>query len=266
MCLSFFDYGAQRFKEVVRPGILCAFDFDGTLAPIVTIPEKASMPTGIRHRLAELCSLTPTAVITGRSLPDIRERLGCEPTFVVGNHGLEGVPGWENDAAHYAHLCNEWADALTAALQDHVRFDPGIRIESKAYSLSVHYRLARDHAKAQQQLTELFSELLPGVRVMPGKCVFNLLPPHAIDKGIALEQLMQLCGASGAVYIGDDVTDEDVFQRRQDHVLTIRVGRDSASAAEFFVNHRLHVFEVLDKLINRLRSTSSQIWYGGAGT
>jgi len=94
---------------------------------------------------------------------------------------------------------------------------------------------------------------------MPGKCVFNLLPPHAIDKGIALEQLMQLCGASGAIYIGDDVTDEAVFQRKLNNVLTIRVGRDSTSAAEFFVNHRLHVFEVLDKLIDCLRGTSSQI-------
>ncbi|HEX7635635.1 MAG TPA: trehalose-phosphatase [Noviherbaspirillum sp.] len=253
MCLLFFDYGAQRFDEVVRPGVLCAFDFDGTLAPIVTMPEKASLPAGIQRRLNELCSLTPTAVITGRSLPDIRERLGCEPTFVVGNHGLEGVPGWEGDAARHAQLCSEWGGVLAAVLQDHMRFDPGIRIENKTYSLSVHYRLARDHAKAQAQLAELFAGLLPGVRVMPGKCVFNLLPQDAVDKGVALERLIKACGAPGAVYVGDDVTDEDVFRRRQDNILTIRVGRDSASAAEFFVNHRLHVFDVLDSLISRLR-------------
>jgi len=44
---------------------------------------------------------------------------------------LEGVPGWENDAAHYAQLCSEWADVMAAALQDHARFDRGIRIEAK---------------------------------------------------------------------------------------------------------------------------------------
>lgn len=257
MSLPFFENGTQRFEEVVRPGALCAFDFDGTLAPIVTMPEKATLPVGMRHRLARLNGLTPTAVITGRSVADVRERLGFEPAFVVGNHGLEGVPGWEHDSTRHARLCEEWADMLANVLQDRARFDPGIRIEKKTYSLSVHYRLARDQARAQAQLSELFATLLPGARAMPGKCVFNLLPPDAADKGIALERLMEACGASSAVYVGDDVTDEDVFRRRLRNVLTIRVGRDNASAAEFFVNHRLHVSEVLDLLIGRLRGGES---------
>ncbi|HJV51249.1 MAG TPA: trehalose-phosphatase, partial [Noviherbaspirillum sp.] len=193
--MSFFENGAQRFEEIVQPGVLCAFDFDGTLAPIVTVPEKASAPAGIRHRIDELSALTPTAVITGRSLSDIRGRLGCAPTFVVGNHGLEGVPGWERDAVRHAQLCADWSALLAAALSDHARFDPGIRVEGKTYSLSVHYRLARDQEKARQQLEQLFAELLPQARAMAGKCVFNLLPPDAMDKGIALERLMQASGA-----------------------------------------------------------------------
>lgn len=257
MCLPFFEHGAQRFEEVVRPGILCAFDFDGTLAPIVTMPEKAAIPAGIRHRLDRLGSLAPTAVITGRSVADIRKRLGCEPTFVIGNHGLEGLPGWERDAARHKQLCEEWEAMLAEALRDRSRFDPGIRIERKTYSLSVHYRLARNRTQAHAQLSELFASLLPGVRAMPGKCVFNLLPPDAADKGIALQRLMESCGAHSAVYVGDDVTDEDVFRRRQENILTIRVGRDAASAADFYVNHRLHVSEVLDLLIGRLRGAES---------
>lgn len=253
MTISFFEHGGQRCEEVVRPGVLCAFDFDGTLVPIVTQPERARLPAGIRRRLNELTCLAPTAIITGRSLADIRERVDCRTTYLVGNHGIEGVPGHEDEAARHAQFCREWMAELGHVLQDHARFDPGIRIEDKTYSLSVHYRLARNRELVEAQLARLFVELLPEARVMGGKCVFNLLPPGAVDKGIALERLMQACGATHAVYVGDDVTDEDVFRRKQEQVLTVRVGHESGSAAEFFVNHRIHMCELLDILIDRLR-------------
>src|SRR4051794_19629681 len=95
MSLSFSEYGLQRLDEIVTPGMLCGFDFDGTLAPIVTEPHRAEVPLDVLRRLVELCECTPVAVITGRSLADIRARLDFSPDFVAGNHGLEGVPGWE---------------------------------------------------------------------------------------------------------------------------------------------------------------------------
>jgi trehalose 6-phosphate phosphatase len=199
-----------------------------------------------------LATVAPVAVITGRSLADIRDRLGFEPHFIVGNHGLEGVPGWEHDAERHRQLCGQWLRTLTAALTDHTIFDPGIRIESKAYSISVHYRLARNKSKAEMQLAELFGKLEPPVRVMAGKCVFNLLPQDAADKGVALQKLMQLSGAASAIYVGDDVTDEDVFRLNRREVLTVRIGYANDSAAEFYLRHRLQMFRLLDELNSRL--------------
>ena len=258
MTLLFSEAGLRRLDDIVRPGILCVFDFDGTLSPIVTQPDKAHLPLDIRQRLAELSNHAPVAIITGRSVTDIRPRLEFEPDFLVGNHGLEGVPGWEQHSLHYEKLCRDWRHMLSAGLQDQTRFDPAIWIEDKHYSLSVHYRLARDRSKAEMQLAELFAGLMPPARVIAGKCVFSLLPRDAADKGSALEQLMRISGAHSAIYVGDDVTDEDVFQLRRRDLLSVRVEHAPGSAAEFFLHHWLDIVQLLDALIQRLREQQAR--------
>jgi len=244
--------GKDRLDEIVKPRLLCVFDFDGTLSPIVTIPDQARLPPAILMRLRKLSDLAQIAIITGRSLDDIRPRLGFEPDFIVGNHGLEGVPGWENRRQSYESLCLTWKETLCAALEDKAIYDPGIRIENKRYSLSVHYRLARNHAKTEKQLMALFDSLSPPPRVIAGKCVFSLIPTDAANKGKALEKLMQISNAPSAIYVGDDVTDEDVFEMQRDNLMSIRIGLSNTSAAKFFLPHQPEIVQMLDDLIGRL--------------
>jgi trehalose 6-phosphate phosphatase len=47
MAVSFFEQGGARLADKVRPGSLCAFDFDGTLAPIVTNPDRAGVSVAV---------------------------------------------------------------------------------------------------------------------------------------------------------------------------------------------------------------------------
>ncbi|HJV53976.1 MAG TPA: trehalose-phosphatase [Noviherbaspirillum sp.] len=242
--------GRRRLDEFARPGLLCAFDFDGTLAPIVPRPEQARLPDAIRGQLVQLSELAPVAVITGRSLADIRGRLGFEPDFIVGNHGLEGVPGWEANAARHRALCDGWREQLARALPK--LQDPGILVEDKRYSLSLHYRRACN-ADAASRLAGLFRLLQPPPRVVPGKQVFNLVPPDAPHKGAALQQLMKAHGASRALYAGDDVTDEDAFRLPRREVLSIRIEHAPHSAAEFFLAHPQDVALLLSELLSRLR-------------
>lgn len=252
MSLPFFEYGAARLDEIVQPGMLCAFDFDGTLAPIVKEPERAAMPSAISRRLMMLSEHVQVAIITGRSIEDIGVRLDFLPDYVVGNHGIEGIPGWESLADDFRQRCLDWERRLALALNDRAIFDPGIRIENKGYSLSVHYRLARDRTDAEVQLGRLFAKLLPDAHVIGGKCVFNLLPSDAINKGTALERLMEASGASGVLYVGDDVTDEDVFRLQRKDLLTVRVEEASDSAAEFHLHHRVEMVRLLDELLVRV--------------
>lgn len=249
----FSDAGMRRLDNIVQPGLLCAFDFDGTLAPIVTQPDAVLLPQNVLQRLIELSRHAPIAILTGRSIADIAPRLGFRTDYLVGNHGLEGVPGWQARSDAYAALCQAWKAALTAALQDYSRYDPGIVLEDKRYSLSVHYRLARDQARAEEQLTTLLSSLQPPARIVAGKCVFSVVPPDGADKGSALAELMRISGAPGAVYVGDDVTDEDVFRLKRTDLLSVRVERAQESDAEFFLEDVHGIAQFLDELTDRFR-------------
>lgn len=252
MTSLFSPEGRRRFDELVQPGLLCAFDFDGTLAPIVPQPAQARLPQDIRLHLTALAEHAPVAIITGRSVADISARLGFSPDFIVGNHGLEGVPDWEAQAAQHERLCAGWraqvADALRAP-----EFDPGILLEDKRYSLSLHYRQAADPALAAQGLQALFARLEPAPRVVAGKYVFNLLAEDACNKGSALEQLMRVCGAGSALYVGDDVTDEDVFRLRRPDILSVRIEQSADSAADFFLPQAEDILRLLEELTERLR-------------
>jgi len=257
MHLLFSEEGNARLAEVAQPGLLCAFDFDGTLAPIVLKPEHARLPDEIRRHLIALLAYAPIAIITGRSIEDIHSRLGFEPDFVIGNHGLEGVPGWEAQARRHQALCVEWRAQLAAALE---QYDPAIQLEDKRYSLAVHYRHASDGRDAEIRLQRLFALLDPMPRIVSGKYVFNLLPQDSGNKGNALEQLMAMSGARHAIYVGDDVTDEDVFRLERDHVLSIRIEHASDSAAEFFVPRPEDIVRLLTDLVGRLRLEDAVNW------
>lgn len=261
----FSERGLARLSEAVADRLLCAFDFDGTLAPIVPVPDQAILPGEIRERLVRLASRAPLAVITGRSLEDIRGRLapgsGLEPDFIVGNHGMEGVPGMESDAARHERQCAEWhvqlARALAAAGNG---IDDGVQVEDKRYSLSVHYRHAQNPDVAARALQPLFAALTPPPRVVAGKCVYNLVPQDAAHKGTALERLMQASDARHALYVGDDVTDEDVFRLRRHDVLSVRIGPGDDSAADFFLKRQSDIVLLLDELASRLEAASALNW------
>ncbi|HEY0846959.1 MAG TPA: trehalose-phosphatase [Noviherbaspirillum sp.] len=259
MALLFSSEGHRRLDDFARHGLLCAFDFDGTLAPLVPMPEQASLPEEIRERLVELTDYAPVAIITGRSVPDICDRLRFDPDFVVGNHGLEGVPGWEEHSEQHRALCAGWMRQLQRALDD-MSHASGIQIEDKRYSISVHYRQARDPAQASRALERLFHTLSPVPRIIDGKFVFNLLPEDGADKGIALERLMQSCGAHRAIYVGDDVTDEDVFALQRPDVLSVRIEHHEASAADFHLEKPQDILQLLEEIRNRLHAAGSRNW------
>lgn len=251
MVALYSEHGLRRLDEFVRPGLLCAFDFDGTLAPIVPQPDQAKLPEGIRQHLIQLSEYAPVAIITGRAVDDIRLRLDFQPDFVVGNHGLEGLPGWEANAARHRAQCEHWRAQLTHALRENA--DAGVFIEDKRYSLSLHYRHAAGQAAVQRMLTTLFGQLSPTPRVVAGKHVFNLMPTDAAHKGGALQQLMKLTGARQALYVGDDVTDEDAFRLSRHDVLSIRIEQMAHSAAEFFLPQLEDVAQLLGELTQRLQ-------------
>jgi trehalose 6-phosphate phosphatase len=240
---------ADVLFRLARARCLLAFDFDGTLAPIVEKPDEARMRDETAALLATLCTLYPCAVISGRSKADVISKLGNASTkYVIGNHGLEPGP----NLVEYEHEMRTVLQALVPPLS----LVPGIQLEDKRYSLAIHYRhAARKHETCLLIERVVESMNLP-VRIVLGKEVVNVMPAGAPNKGNALEQLSDIEGSDATLYIGDDVTDEDVFRLsspQQFHardLLTVRVGQSPLSAAQYFLGNQREIDRLLAMLIS----------------
>ncbi len=246
----FSPQGEAAMARFIRKDTLLAFDFDGTLAPIVPLPDAARTPTAICLAMRRLCEIASVAVITGRSVADIRERLDFAPRYIVGNHGAEGLPG-STSSDEPCPDAEAWIRQIDAARHS---FPPGIVLENKGHSLSLHYRTAANRAIAKQAIDALVPTLSPQPRVIGGKCVVNLLPANASDKFDALLALQRHEGASNALFIGDDETDENVFRRALPDWLTIRVGHDTPSAAAYCLNSQNEMASLIQRIDGMIRS------------
>jgi trehalose 6-phosphate phosphatase len=248
---AFSKDGLAALRRLRGRRLLAAFGFDGTLAPIALRPEQVVTPPGTRAAVGRLRGLCATAVISGRGRDDVNARLGVVVDYVVGNHGIDGLPGAERELAECVAVNQRWLSQLRNG--DELRaLDHGILLENKGVSLSVHYRQARDAAQAVARLPTAFARLQPAPRIVAGKMVFNLLPPSAVDKGTAMLRLLEVSGADAGFYVGDDVTDEDVFRLHQPDLLTVRVGRDDSSQARLYLRAPSEIPRLIDALISEL--------------
>ncbi|RZA00072.1 MAG: trehalose-phosphatase, partial [Proteobacteria bacterium] len=122
----------KKLNAFLEPGTLLAFDFDGTLAPIVPKPDDAALDKAMVTLLEPLCQLAPVAVVSGRGVKDVKERVPFKLVACVGNHGMEGVPAHRAQAVKAARAVKAWHKTIRKELGK----EPGLLVEDKKYSLS----------------------------------------------------------------------------------------------------------------------------------
>lgn len=227
---------------------LYAFDFDGTLSKIVRNPQDATIKSSIDLLLRELAKHAPVAIISGRSIADLKTHLKFIPPHIIGNHGLEGL-GTRPDALDLAHkICENWRRYLESHLPK-AELAAGMEIEDKSFSIAIHYRKCAAKKKAKIDILNVVANLDPKPRIILGKCVVNLLPPGAPHKGVALVELMFQTGIKSAFYIGDDDTDEDVFSLPNARIFSVRVGKKDTSQAQFYLHEQKDVERLLKTIL-----------------
>ena len=234
--------------EFVCSEVLLAFDYDGTLAPIVNDPKRARMRAQTRELLSELTKLYPVVVISGRAQSELLKKLrGVGVREMIGNHGMEP---W-HASSRYLSEVERWLprlDAAAGALK-------GVVVEDKGYSVAVHYRLSRGKKDARAAILKAAAEL-GDTRVVGGKQVVNILPNGAPHKGTALEKARERLQCDMAIYVGDDETDEDVFALDQPgRLLSIRVGKKRGSAAAYYLASQRAIDDLLAALAEHRRGS-----------
>ena len=211
--------------------LLIATDFDGTIAPIVNDPGSAAPLGAALETLRELARQRRTyvAIVSGRSSEDLASLLGPSDDFIlVGSHGAE-MPGEEESLMTSARRSllkriDHELSAIAAGL-------PGSRLERKPLSMAFHDREADDEdaATAHYQIRSTLGQT-PGITMKKGKRVVELCVVDA-NKGEAIRTLRRRLGATAVVYLGDDVTDEDVFSVLEPSDLSVKVGLGRSDAA-----------------------------------
>lgn len=222
--------------------VLVAFDYDGTLAPIVQDPQEAWMRARTRALLAKVAQRYRCAVISGRAQWDLLRRMrGIGIVEAIGNHGLEP----SRHPGRFVKLVRAWLPKLERRLAGFA----GVVIEDKGFSLAVHYRRSREKRRARAAIRQAIAALTD-FRIINGKLVFNLVPEGAPHKGIALRSARARFKCDTAIYVGDDETDEDVFGLDEPgRLLAVRVGASVRSRADYFIRNQRSIDAFLKTLL-----------------
>jgi trehalose 6-phosphate phosphatase len=250
MKLLFSSVGLNALHSVARSPALYAFDYDGTLSPIVQNSKHAEIPEETLALLRALSARAPVAIITGRRLQDLKQRLGFRPRYLVGNHGVEGLGLSSRQLREAISLSKRWTRQLNLLLA--AERANGVEVENKKYSISIHYRRAKSRRGASAKIRAALKTLEPKARLVPGKCVVNVVPFGFPDKGTALLKLLKMAKLKSALYAGDDLTDENVFRLPNRKILTLRIGKDSRSRAKFYISRQSEINRVLKSLVQGL--------------
>jgi trehalose 6-phosphate phosphatase len=240
------DLDAALRELVPRRPLLVASDYDGVFARLVGDPSAAKPEPGVAPALARLSAVdgVVVAMVSGRGVRDLQATSGFTGKLRwVGSHGAE------LDGPLTGELADR-RDALVRLLEPVVRRVDGARLEVKPASVAVHVREVPDRLAAVALLEDVDALADPSLTKKPGKEVLELAVTDA-DKGTALHRLRAETGAAAALYLGDDVTDEDGFRALEPDDVTIKVG-EGDTAARFRVADVPGAVAVLDRLVDLL--------------
>ncbi|MFL6109916.1 MAG: bifunctional alpha,alpha-trehalose-phosphate synthase (UDP-forming)/trehalose-phosphatase [Catenulispora sp.] len=244
----------QAVDRLARtPRLLVVCDYDGTLAPIVADPARAMPRPESVQAMRSLAALpeTTAGVISGRALPDLAA-LSRLPAGVhlIGSHGAEFDAG-------FAQALDGEAQALRRRLETDLELlvarRRGVFLEPKTASIAVHVRRAEPGVgESVLEAVRSGPAQWQGVHVTEGKSVIELAVIET-NKGEALDMLRRQSGATAALFVGDDITDEKAFARLTGQDVGVKVG-DGESLAEFSLPDTEDVAAMLAYLLAERRA------------
>jgi trehalose-phosphatase len=238
--------------------LLLVTDYDGTLTPIVPTAGEAWLPGAVRDDLEALARSprSHVAIVSGRDLADLRERVVVPEAIYGGCHGLQ-IEGPGMSFRHPEALgLQETLSALGLALSVRARAVPGMRVERKPFGVAVHYRQVAP-AQVKRVEIEVARALRQGgsrFRSLRGHEVVEIQPKVSWTKGDCVQWIRDRVrstsrGRVELLCIGDDRTDEEMFEALAGQAITVRV---ADHVVDSHATHRLPDVASVQRLIARL--------------
>jgi len=239
-------------------------DYDGTLAPIAVTPDKALLSPDMGDVLTGLsgCSGCHLAVISGRTLADLKKMIHIPNITYAGSHGFE-IEGTHLNFESLISL--EYLADLTSIkeqLNAKLSSVEGIWLEDKGIIVTLHFRLTGE--KGEYLAKEIFRTVCQSyvdqnrVKVTEGKKVLEVRPPIKWDKGEAVHwilskwQMEKEKNQVVTIYLGDDNTDEDAFKMLDKKAVKVRVEESDRSFADYHLKNQQEVCIFLNTILTIL--------------
>ena len=220
----------EVLARIQRRRVVLFLDFDGTIAPIADAPDQVVVSRQVRSSLERIAAITPLAVVSGRALDDLRERVGISGIIYAGNHGAEIMIGEKvlrnNGTGEMIVSLQSFLDALRSGM----RATHGVLIEDKGITASVHFRKV-DPSREGEVLRifwDVARDYAGEFRITTGKKVLEIRPRNAWNKGDAVKRIVEQQGGDViALYVGDDTTDEDAYRAIRENGISVSIGENA---------------------------------------
>ncbi|MFP4006166.1 MAG: trehalose-phosphatase [Candidatus Hadarchaeia archaeon] len=249
----------EKTRSVFMDPVFLMTDFDGTLTPIVGNPDEAKLSEEMRGLISQLVPLCPVGIISGRSLLDLRLKVGVKNVYYSGNHGFEIEGPGVDFVLGEVEGVNKLIDEFCSEFRDKADVEDVV-LENKGYTASVHYRLVSPDKI--QRVRNVFGKVAQpyiesgDLRVTEGKKIFEIRPSVDWDKGKAVSYLLTELNFEEEtlpIYLGDDSTDEDAFKTIEEGIgIFVGEKRDN-TMADYFLTGVKEVETFLRKLVGILR-------------
>ena len=239
--------------------LLFMADYDGTLTPHVAEPGDARLAREVQHHLSVLAQ-TPSvrlAVVSGRDLGDVTQRVAVPGAVYAGCHGLV-IDGPGIAFSHPQAVAQQpMVRALGESLARRASTIQGMQVETKRLGVTVHYRHMTSEGRRsfETELARAIHQSHGGrLKIFHGTKAIEILPQVGWSKGHCALRIREwalntLPQPMLSVYIGDDWTDEMAFGALVGKAITVRVGPpEMASRATYRVDGVNAVHHLLERL------------------
>jgi trehalose 6-phosphate phosphatase len=247
-----FDCWEQVSKEIRTANDIRLFlDFDGTLVPYCDSPEDVKLPGECRRILLRLAlhRRVRVSIVSGRRNAALRNYVRVPRVQFLG------LFGWEKSGrTAIPRRTRKALRGLRSDLAPLPRLFPGVRVEDKGVSYSIHFRRASPDARRRVQLRirALLSRIRPDFRVIESNYASEIVPREVQGKGMAMREFIRMQQAPFLpIYVGDDLTDEPAFLALR-RGITVRVAPAFRTKAHFQLRDPKEVCTFLKRLEEEL--------------
>lgn len=224
-------------------------DYDGTLTGFKDNPQDAKPDKELFEILDKLNEKSKLVLISGRDRDTFQNWFGHKSYNLVTDHGV-----WifqNNEWTALERIKTNWMQNIRPILETFVDRTPGTFIEEKKYSLAWHYRTA-DPELANIRTLELNTVLTSMVAnndlsILEGNKVIEIKSSN-VNKGRVVSRLLAEENYDFITVIGDDWTDEFMFDEAPKSAYTIKVGY-TKTKARYQIKEAAQVRQLLKKLI-----------------